>query len=146
MNGVLMELVSDVREGFCCSQLLMLLLLRERGEDNPTLVRAMHGLGMGIGFSNGPCGLLTGGAAVLGVLAGKGEPGELANPSFVPMVNDYAQWFFERTAPFGSPNCESVTQGLCGAGAQPNMLLCGNLLGECWEKLQEIREQYGVDA
>lgn len=143
---MLMELVADVREGFCCSQLLMLVLLRERGEDNPQLVRAMHGLGMGLGFANGPCGLLTGGAAVLGVLAGKGEPGELPNPLLVPMVNDYAQWFFERTTDFGSPNCESVTAGLCGPGAQPSMLLCGNLLGECWEKLCEIRQQYKVNA
>lgn len=139
------DLIPDVREGFCCSQLLMLLLLRERGEENPQLIRAMHGLGLGLGFSNGPCGLLMGGAAVLGALAGKGEPGELMNPALMPVVNDYAQWFSERTAMYGGTACESITTGLSG-GTQPNMLLCGNLLMECWDKLCELRDSYGLDA
>lgn len=147
MNGILFDLLPDVREGFCCSQLLMLLLLRERGEDNPELIRAMHGLGMGLGFSNGPCGLLTGGAAVLGVLAGKGEPGELPRPELIPVINDYAEWFFERVQPFGGPNCESVTSGLNGGtDGPPNMQACAVLLAECWGKLGELREHYGLDS
>lgn len=147
----MLDLIPDVREGFCCSQMLMLMLLRARGEDNPQLIRAMHGLGNGLGFSNGPCGLLTGGAAVLGVLAGKGQPGEEAHPSLVPVINDYALWFYQRSAGFGGIACETVSQGLAGAagagaGGTPNMLHCGPLLLECWEKLLELNDAYGLDA
>lgn len=145
----MLELIPDVREGFCCSQLLMLKLLRAQGEENPQLIRAMHGLGMGLGFSNGPCGLLTGGAAVLGVLAGKGEPGEEPHPSLVPVVNDYALWFYERTAAFGGSACESVSRGLAGPNASPDappdMLHCGTLLMECWAKILELNDAYGLD-
>lgn len=58
MNPVLMDVLPFVRQGFCCSQLLMLLMLQARGEENPALVRSLQGLCHGIGHSEGDCGLL----------------------------------------------------------------------------------------
>lgn len=72
MNALMLELIPLIREGYCCSQLLVLLVLQQQGVENPGLVRAAGGLCHGMGQSGGACGLLTGGAAALGYLRAKG--------------------------------------------------------------------------
>lgn len=147
MNPILLDLMPAVREGYCCSQLLFKLLLDVRGEDNPGMLRAMHGLCHGIGQSEGPCGLLSGGACVLGFLAGKGRDGEEANGMLEPLLNEYATWFYERTAPYGGYTCPEVAQGLGGRQADGtiNQVACGELLADCWEKIGALAEDYGLD-
>lgn len=54
MNPLMLELLPMVRQGYCCSQLLILLMLQARDQQNPDLVRAMQGLCHGIGQSDGP--------------------------------------------------------------------------------------------
>lgn len=90
MNALMLELIPLIREGYCCSQLLVLLVLQQQGVENPGLVRAAGGLCHGMGQSGGACGLLTGGAAALGYLACKGAAGETAHPMAEPLINDYA--------------------------------------------------------
>ena len=74
MHPLMMDLLPLVRQGYCCSQLLVQLLVQAQGREVPDLVRALHGLCHGIGQSGGPCGLLTGGACVLALLAGARRP------------------------------------------------------------------------
>lgn len=144
MNALMLELVPWVREGYCCSQLLILLVLRGQGVDNPALVRAMGGLCHGMGQSGGPCGLLTGGAAALGYLACKGSADETPHPMAEPLINDYAAWFSGRvrTGACRDVSCPSI-QAETGGGA--DMTLCGDLLADCWDKLVELCEAYGID-
>jgi hypothetical protein len=152
MNPLVLEILPLVRQGYCCSQLLMLLLLQGFGHENPALVRAVHGLCYGMGGSEGPCGLLSGGACVLGCLAGRGRDGEEAHPSFVPLVAEYQQWFAGRTEKYGGTECFRVMQGLGAdtgvpapvAGAQPSPSLCGGFFAECWEKILTLCEDYAV--
>ena len=112
MHPLMMDLLPLVRQGYCCSQLLVQLLVQAQGREIPDLVRALHGLCHGIGQSGGPCGLLTGGACVLALLAGKGAEGEEPHPMLAPLLNDYASWFYERTAAYGGHSCEQVALGL----------------------------------
>lgn len=154
MNPVLLDILPYVRQGYCCSQLLMLLTLQARGQEAPDLIRALNGLCYGLGFSNGPCGLLTGGAAILGSLAGK-DAERPALPCLNPVVNEYATWFYERTTPFGGCTCEQVSTGLQQEAGQsaapvsgknsPDPLLCGALLAECWEQLRLLAHDYELD-
>ena len=152
MNPLLLEILPLVRQGYCCSQLLMLLLLQSCGRENPELIRAMHALCHGMGASEGTCGLLTGGACVLGCLAGRGGENESAHPAFVPLVAEYHEWFAARTEKFGGAACFQVMQGLSAetgeptptAGDQPSPSLCGNFLAECWEKLCVLLEDYKI--
>lgn len=151
MNALLLELLPLVRQGCCCSQLLMILALRARGEDNPALVRAMHGLCHGLAGADGPCGLLCGGAAVLGYAAGRGASEEEAHPLFAPLVNEFALWFEARTAPLGGSRCDALRQGLAReagreipSGTAPDPALCGNLLAECWEKILDLLTAYDI--
>ena len=88
MNALMLELIPLIREGYCCSQLLVLLVLQQQGVENPGLVRAAGGLCHGMGQSGGACGLLTGGAAALGYLACKGAAGEAAHPMAEPLINE----------------------------------------------------------
>lgn len=159
MNPLLLELLPLVRQGYCCSQLLMLLALRQRGEENAALVQAMRGLCHGIGQSGGPCGLLTGGACVLALLGGqKKTDGQYSQegqdgPPLPPLLNDYAEWFYARMAGYGGYDCSLVSTGLAReagqaleAGAPPDVLLCGNLLAECWDKILTLCDDYGLDT
>ena len=80
MNPMMMELLPLVHQGYCCSQLLLLLMLQAQDRQNPGVVRAAQGLCHGIGQSDGPCGLLTGGACALALAAGKGAEDEIPHP------------------------------------------------------------------
>lgn len=150
MNPLMLELLPLVRQGYCCSQLLILLMLQLRDQENPSLVRAMQGLCHGIGQSDGPCGLLTAGACALGMIAGKGADNETAHPMLTPMLNDYATWFYERVTPYGGIGCGAIAAGLGApgggeAGGPPDPAACGDLLAECWEKILELAQSYDVD-
>ena len=130
----------------------MLLPLQAAGRENPELLRAMHALCYGMGGSEGPCGLLTGGACVLGCIAGRGKDTEQPLPSFVPLVDEYRQWFETRVQQYGGSTCFQIMQGLSAEtgiahppeGGAPNPSLCGNFFAECWEKLHELPESYGI--
>ena len=152
MHPLMLELLPWVRQGYCCSQLLLLLLLQAREEENPGLVRAMQGLCVGIGHADGPCGLLTGGACALGLLAGKGADDEDAQPLLEALLNDYAQWFAERTRAYGGTGCDEVAPGLAaeqGRASVPGQPAdpagCGDLLADCWEKILDLMQTYELD-
>ena len=146
MDALLFELLPHIRQGHNCAQLLHILAQQAAGEENTSLLRAVRGLGHGIGHSGGPCGLLSGGAAALAWLASPdaSEP----HPLLDAMLNDYASWFMEQTQSSGT-NCDAIVQSLAAAagqpvqnGAQPPMELCGDLLSQCWAKILEIGEAY----
>lgn len=150
MNPLMLELLPLAHQGYCCSQLLVLLMLQMREQENPDLVRAMHGLCLGIGQSNGPCGLLSGGACALALAAGKGGENETPHPMLMPLLNEYAVWFHERTFAFGGHTCEQISMGLNPPAEGnptpgPDPLACGDLLAECWEKILELAESYELD-
>jgi hypothetical protein len=150
MHPIMLEIAPFVRQGFCCSQLLILLALGQSGSENSGLTRAMQGLCHGIGQSDGPCGLLTGGACALALLSGRGTAYETPHPMFTPLLNEYASWFYERVAGYGGTNCENVASGLgasvTNTDGTPDPLACGALLAECWDKIREIFQDYELDA
>lgn len=148
MNALLLELVPWIREGYCCSQLLILLVLRAQGAENPGLVRAAGGLCHGMGQSGGACGLLTGGAAVLGYLACKGADGETPHPMAEPLVNDYATWFSQRvcTGACRKVSCHDVScPAIQAETGGADMTLCGDLLADCWDKIVDLCADYDID-
>ena len=87
------HLIELRRQGFFCSQILILLGLELQGKENPDLVRAMQALAGGLGFTGETCGSLTGGACLLGLYAGKGTPEQEDDPRLLFMVEDLVRWF-----------------------------------------------------
>ena len=96
-------------QGFFCSQILLILGLELQGKSNPDLVRCMHGLVGGLGFTGEICGTLSGGACLLGLYAGKGLPEEKQDPRLSFMIEALVQWFQERFgAEYGGVTCNQI--------------------------------------
>ena len=55
--------------GYHCSQIIMIMTLETIGEENPQLVKAMGGLGGGIGYCGDTCGCLTGETGCAGIIS-----------------------------------------------------------------------------
>lgn len=160
MHPILLELLPYIKQGYCCSQLLMLLALQLRDEENAALTDSMRGLCHGMGYANAPCGLLGAGAAAVSYLVHSEADAELRDEKALhakqeSMVNDYAAWFFERTGRYASANCDDVVAGLAKEKgnalssakeleASGSETLCGELLAESWEKILELCESYDV--
>jgi len=127
---------------YCCTQMMVILALDELGRENADLVRAASGLCMGLGDCAGPCGVLTGGALVLGLYAGRGLDDETALETLPVMLETYRDWFAEATSPYGGTACGDILEGGCG---KPHKERCGNLVATASERLREILVENGLD-
>ena len=130
-----------VTQGFCCSQIMLILGLDEQGKENPDLIKAMHGLCGGIGRSGKTCGALTGGACLIGLNAGKGTPIEPGHIKINLMVNDLLEWF-ENT--YGSIECDGILEHPLDEGSV-YPVQCGNIVSMTFNKVQEILGAYPED-
>lgn len=73
--------------GYHCSQMMMIMTLETIGEENPQLVKALGGLGGGIGYCGDTCGCLTGGACAIGYFLGNLAPEEKEDVQMKPAVH-----------------------------------------------------------
>ncbi|SDH36622.1 DVU_1555 family C-GCAxxG-C-C protein [Desulfosporosinus hippei] len=128
-------------QGFCCSQIMVILGLDEQGQENPDLIRAMQGLCGGIGRSGKTCGALTGGVCVLGLKTGKGTPQEFGHPKFNRMINDLLEWFEEV---HGSIDCDGILDHSLGEGNE-YPVQCGNIVSTTFSKVNEILAAYAEE-
>ena len=133
-EAILLEMT---KQGFECSQILMLMALELDGAENPGLVRAMSGLNSGMGRTGGACGALTGGCCVLGYFTGKGVPEELEHSRAREIVSGYAQWF---TGRFGTESCRDIING----DYSRCLATCPPMMEECYFKLMELLEEYDI--
>jgi len=130
-------------QGFCCSQIILILGLDEQGKDNPDLIRAMHGLCGGIGRSGKTCGALTGGVCLIGLTFGKGTPVEVGHVRINLMINELMEWF-ENT--HGSIDCEGILDHSLDEAGKEYPVQCGNIVSATFNKVQEILEAYSEDT
>ena len=56
MDDTMIRMMRLAQKGYTCSQILILLALEARGEQNPSLVRAAAGLAYGCGTGRGAAG------------------------------------------------------------------------------------------
>jgi C_GCAxxG_C_C family probable redox protein len=136
------QLMTLRRQGFYCSQIILLQGLEQMGKSNPDLIRAMHGLAGGLGFTGELCGALTGGACLLGLYAGKGTPEEEEDPRLMFMIKDLVDWFkAEYSKPFGGIRCEEILAG----SSQNQMIRCPMLVKGVFQKVNEILMENNYD-
>lgn len=138
-----LDRLMDLRkQGFYCSQILILQGLEMTGKSNPDLVRAMHGLAGGLGFTGELCGALTGGAALLGLYAGKGTPEQQEDPHLIFMVEDLVKWFqTEYAGQFGGMRCAEILAG----DSQNQARRCPLLVAGVLQKVKELLVENGFD-
>jgi C_GCAxxG_C_C family probable redox protein len=135
-------LIALRKQGFYCSQILILQGLEQMGKSNPDLVRAMHGLAGGLGFTGELCGALTGGASLLGLYAGKGTPEQEEDPRLIFMVEDLVKWFkAEYGEQFGGIRCEEILDG----SSQNQMKRCPILVAGVLQKVKDLLVENGFN-
>ncbi|AGL02313.1 C_GCAxxG_C_C family probable redox protein [Desulfoscipio gibsoniae DSM 7213] len=144
MSDELLRMLELYRQGFNCSQILLSLGLETRGYSNPDLVRAMSGLGGGLGFSGKTCGALIGGVCLLGLYAGRGTTAERENDRFLLMVEELVQWFEDETGrTYGGIDCADIIGERLAyktAGSQ-----CANIISSTYARVKEILISNGID-
>lgn len=128
-------------QGFCCSQIILILGLDEQGKENPDLIKAMNGLCGGIGRSGKTCGALTGGACLIGLNAGKGIPSEFGHTKINVMINELLEWFEDA---HGSIDCDGILDHSLDEGNE-YPVQCGNIVATTFNKVQEILAAYTED-
>ena len=132
---VLLELQKQGITG--CSQIMAKLAMDLVGQDNPGLIRAMSGLTGGMGDAGSACGVLTGGAAAIGFLAGKGEEGEIPHEDYKEIIRKYVEWFKET---YGTDRCYDIIKG----DKVYSKEVCPGIIEAGYYKMVELLDEYGV--
>ena len=136
------EVFKLVSEGFCCSQIMLKLVLDLEEKENPDLLRVMGALCNGIGGSQKTCGVLTSGMGIIGLYAGKGQTKEYSETNYGSMVSEFSSWFEER---FDSGECADIVgvREFSINGSIEYPIKCGDILLESFAKLGEILYENG---
>lgn len=143
MQADAFKMFKMANNGYCCSQILIMLYLEENNLENVPLVKAMSGLCGGVGNLGKTCGVATAGACLLGLYAGKGTDSESRNDNLRKMIQEYIYWFEDE---FNSTECVDmitvdVLKGINESQAYP--VKCGNTLQKSYNKIDEILKEYG---
>ena len=139
LNGQYFDIMLLSKKGYCCSQIMTILILGNLGWDDADLVRAMGGLCYGLGRSGESCGVLSGGACLIALCAGKGSDNEPQRESLPLMISELVEWFRQRTeVSYGSVKCDDIL--LKG----PDRRACMSLILETYEKVISILESHGL--
>jgi hypothetical protein len=139
LNGQYFDIMLLSRKGYCCSQIMTILVLRNMGWDDADLVRAMGGLCYGLDHSGESCGVLSGGACLIALCAGKGSDSESPRKSMPIMIFELVEWFRQRTAvPHGCTGCDDILE------VNPNRNTCVTLIVETYEKVLSILASHGL--
>lgn len=143
MDDIGFRMVRLAGQGYCCSQILILLDIENRNASNPDLVRAMSGLCLGGAESGGVCGVFSGAACLLALYAAKGAADETADDKLPLMYAELTEWF-ARTAGdwYGGISCTDII----GEGTRrPSPDRCGRLLAAAYQQTVAILMQNGFD-
>lgn len=137
LNDLFFDIMSLKQDGYCCSQIVMKLVLRKLGRENPELVRGMAGLCYGGGSPEGGCGVLAAASCALVLLPGDRDT-DLPPENLELMQADLYNWFTEKAkADYGGSSCGEIIE------ASPRKRACGDLLAGTIEKLFELMKQNG---
>ena len=142
MDDLMLRMLHWSRQGYSCSQILLLLALEARGESNPGLVRSMAGLAYGCGSGRATCGTLTGGCCLLAYLAA--DDGDAARPSekLPILLQELSDWFGERVGQaHGGTSCDLIVGEAGPAAARQK---CGDIVAETYGKIMQIVAEHGI--
>lgn len=120
-----------LQSGKCCSQALVSMGLRLRGEENDALVRAAAGLCLGV-RSGLLCGALTGAAMMLC----------LFDPAASEMIPELTGWFQETYGElYGGSSCDEILE----RDLRNKAVRCPALIENTYRRAREILEDAGFD-
>lgn len=142
MTSEMLRMIELARQGFQCSQILLILGLEAQGKSDADLIRAMNGLAGGLGFSGEVCGALTGGACLLGLYAGRGNPDEEEDPKLNLMITELVEWFSSEFGElYGGIRCGAILDN------EPanQKTRCPGLVAGVYEKAKGLLLEHGYN-
>jgi len=140
MDDVAFRIFKLSASGYCCTQIIMKLILEDEEGENRDLIRAVNGLCRGIAGDQRICGVLTGAIGALGLYGGKGTEVEQVSAQFTPMMNAFEEWFEDE---FESLECRDIIgvqqfEGING----DYQIKCGEIMMKSYFKVIELLEEY----
>lgn len=143
MDDATIRLMQLSQKGYNCSQIILMMGLEVKNEENPGLVRAVSGLAYGCGDGRGTCGVLTGGCCLIGLFAGKGGDDETPSDRLMLMLTELSEWFSDM---FGNRDMGVSCQGIVGEdGPAASRQLCGEMVSKTYAKAMEILMTNDID-
>jgi len=141
MDDFLRRMLQLKAEGFCCTQIILILGLETQGKGNTQLVRATQGLCFGVATGEEVCGALSGGVCLLSLYTGKGTKDEQVDERFLPMAQELTSWFRQTHGEAaGSARCSDIL------AAHPGGSTCGAIVAATFAKVMEILATHGLDS
>jgi len=129
--------------GYCCTQIMLKMALDDEGTENDDLIKSVNGLCNGIGGKQRTCGILIGGAMILGLYGGKGKEEESYKDNYGHMVHEFIDWFEDE---FGSMDCvDIIGVKKFDDGENSYMLKCGDTIIKSYEKVIQILNENGYE-
>jgi hypothetical protein len=119
-------------QGYCCSQIIVLMALEATNDENPELVNAMRGLCKGL-HAGRTCGTLSAGACLLAMFDPKA-----AETDLIPRLT---AWFEETFQPcYCGTDCKTIL----GDDPMNKFERCPRLITETYDKCRELLSEIGV--
>jgi len=129
-----LDILTLKHQGYCCSQIMVIMTLDLMDRKNEDLVSFSRGLCMGGGMETGPCGILTVGMGILALFA-KNDTDRLA------LMQESYLGFFKELAVTGV-GCKDITGEYFPA---PHPETCGRFLSLSFSRLMTILSGNGFD-
>jgi len=143
MNETELRVMELAAQGFCCSQIMLILALEAQGRENAELIRAVNGLCKGMGRMDEACGVMSGGACLMALYAGKGAPEEERHERYPELLDAFTSWFKEEAC---SGFCGTRCIDIVGEeGPAPKPGVCGKLVAQAFDKAVAILAENGLD-
>ena len=121
-------------QGYCCSQIMVLMVLELMDKKNDDLVAFSGGLCLGGGIKTGPCGILTAGMSILAMYAQKEK-------DTLSIMQETYVTFFQTLAQKGVA-CIDIVED---AYPSPHPEICGRLLRKSFTHLIALLVDNGFD-
>ena len=139
MDANTLKILQLSQQGYPCSQIMLLMGLEVKGEENPDLVRAVQGLAQG-GFNEKmTCGALTGACCMISLFGGRAYPDEYPHLELKDMVTELVDWFENVYGKeFGGMICCDIRQN---GNALEKKQRCGDIIAATCNKALEILAQ-----
>ena len=119
------------QEGNCCSQILLILALRYKGEENDPLIRASSGLCLGM-HSGLVCGTFSAAALALALFDPKNAAKHMI-PQLIERLEETCG------GQYGGFNCQDIT----GGAFRPDR--CLDIMINTWRTVKQLLSDFGFE-
>jgi hypothetical protein len=142
MDEAKIRMMQLAKKGYYCSQILIMMGLEVRGDNNPDLVRAIDGLSGGCDEGSCTCGSLTGGCCLIAFFAGRGADSEKRDENYHQMMKELVRWFWHTYGfKMGGIDCMAITEHV---GPDPAKSRCWNIMESVYFKVMDILAAHGI--